>query len=165
MKGFPAIASLLCFSATAWGAEPHGYQVALKWTAPAHSADPVVGYNIYRGDSVAGQFAKLNDTPVTTTAWTDATVEFNSAYTYFVVSVDAKGHESAPCNFWSITIPSELSYTLRNFRRPNHPEFWLLLAMVLALAGLTAVGVYLAWTGSGRGAAARVAKRKSERIA
>lgn len=164
MKGYLSLASLLCLSATAWGAEPPGYKVVLTWTAPAASADPVVGYDIYRAGPPAGWYTKLNATPVTATTWTDDSVQFSTGYTYYVVSVDLKGRQSAPCRAWSIMIPSKLSYTLRKWRRPNHPEFWLLLVMSLAMAALIAIGVYIAWMGSGQAAATRAAKR-SERVA
>jgi hypothetical protein len=80
------------------------YAVDLTWQAPASSADPVAGYNIYRAVS-GGSFQLLNASVNTPTNYTDSTVINGIAYTYEVTSIDAEGNESTPSNTYSATIP------------------------------------------------------------
>jgi hypothetical protein len=76
-------------------AERVGGQVNLSWSAPAAPADPdagdsVVGYAIYRdGQRLADSYATT-----TTTTYTDTAVS-DGAHTYWLVSVDGHGAQSA----------------------------------------------------------------------
>lgn len=79
------------------------YEVDLKWSAPADSTVPVVGYDIYRAVSGSSTYQLLNAS--VTTAYKDTTVQNGTAYTYYVVSVDASGNQSVPSNTYSVTIP------------------------------------------------------------
>jgi hypothetical protein len=123
----------------------------LTWSAPAPSADPVVGYNVYRAQADSGIFTKVNDKLVTSTTWTDDTVHPGTLYTWYVVSVDAQGHQSSPSRAWSAKIPNQLSH--RSSRRTA--ELALLVVMFLAVGGLIAVVLYMAWTQRTRPSAAR----------
>jgi hypothetical protein len=84
--------------------ETSSYEVELTWEAPASSADPVAGYDIYRAVS-GGSYQLLNASVNTPTTYTDGTVGAGIAYTYQVTSVDAEGNQSAPSNIYSVTIP------------------------------------------------------------
>ena len=143
MKGLLVIASLLSLAAAAWASETPGEKVELTWSAPASSSDPVAGYDIYRAERGSGAWMKLNDAPVTTTAYTDDNVELGMAYTYYVVSVDARGNQSAPSEPWSVTIPGQPA-----------DEQWrwtvmgaLLVVVIVSMAGLIAVWFYIARLG------------------
>jgi len=81
------------------------YEVDLSWNAPADSSDPVAGYDIYRAVSGIGDYQLLNSNVNVDTTYTDTTVQSGTAYTYYVVSVDASGNQSAPSNSFSATIP------------------------------------------------------------
>ncbi len=74
--------------------------VALTWTAPTASTDPVVGYQVFRNS------AQLTTAAITGTAYTDKTVAPSTTYTYYVVSIDAAGAQSAPSNTVSIVVPT-----------------------------------------------------------
>lgn len=81
------------------------YEVDLNWNAPADSADPVAGYKVYRAASGSSDYQLLNSNVDDGTTYTDTGVESGMAYTYYVVSVDASGNQSAPSNLFSTTIP------------------------------------------------------------
>ena len=81
------------------------YEVNLTWEPPTDSTDPLAGYNIYRAISGSSTYQLLNSSPNLTTAYTDATVQNGMFYTYFVESIDAEGHQSAPSNTYTVTIP------------------------------------------------------------
>jgi hypothetical protein len=81
------------------------YQVALTWDAPVGSTVPVTGYDIYRAVSGSSSYQRLNPSVVTSTTYTDATVADGTSYSYYVVSVDAAGSQSAPSNYFSVVIP------------------------------------------------------------
>lgn len=80
------------------------YAVGLSWQAPADSADPVAGYNIYREVS-GGSWQRLNGSVNAGTSYSDSTVQGGTTYSYQVTSVDAQGNESAPSNTYNATIP------------------------------------------------------------
>ena len=81
------------------------YQVALSWSAPSNSTDPVSGYDVYRAISGSSSYQLLNPTPNTSTSYIDTTVQATTSYTYYVVSVDSSGTQSKPSNTASATIP------------------------------------------------------------
>jgi hypothetical protein len=83
--------------------EPH--EVALAWTAPASSSDPVSGYHIYRAPVGSSSFQLLSATLDTQTAYTDSTGQSGGAYQYYVTSVDSSGKESVPSNTANATLP------------------------------------------------------------
>jgi hypothetical protein len=87
------------------GAQTHS--VGLTWLAPVSSADPVVGYNVYRSPSGAGAFQLLNAGVDLTTGYIDSSVQNGLAYDYVVTSVDSAGAESVPSNLFTATIPQQ----------------------------------------------------------
>jgi Domain of unknown function (DUF4082)/Abnormal spindle-like microcephaly-assoc'd, ASPM-SPD-2-Hydin len=79
-------------------------QVDLSWTAPASSADPVAGYNVYRALG-SGAFQLVNSAIDTNTTYVDNTVTSGSTYNYIVKSVDQSGVESVGSNEISVAVP------------------------------------------------------------
>lgn len=78
------------------------HQVVLSWQESSPS-DPAVSYNIYRGPSVSGPFAKLANAPSTT--YTDTTVVSGQSYSYEVTAVDSNGVESGDSNIITVEVP------------------------------------------------------------
>ncbi len=73
------------------------HSIDLAWSAPSTSPVTIAGYNIYRGNTLAGPFGVLNgSSPLATTSFEDATVEGGTTYYYEVKSVDTQGVESPP---------------------------------------------------------------------
>ncbi|HEY6903540.1 MAG TPA: immunoglobulin domain-containing protein, partial [Candidatus Acidoferrales bacterium] len=62
--------------------------VDLRWTA---STSSVLGYNVYSSRVSGGPYAKLNSTPVTTTSYTDTTVQSGQTYFYVTTAVASSG--------------------------------------------------------------------------
>lgn len=106
MKKALAVLALLVGSLAAIPQTSGHYEVALTWDAPSSSADPVVGYDVYRATG-AGAYSLLNSSPVSATNYTDATVQPGTTYTYEVTSVDAAGVESVPSNTYTAAIPGQ----------------------------------------------------------
>jgi len=92
--------SPLSISLSGSGAQPHF--VSLAWS---ESSSGVVGYYVYSSTQASGPPAKLNSTPVSTTAYTDNTVQSGQTYYYWVTAVDSSGIESAYSSDTSATIP------------------------------------------------------------
>jgi hypothetical protein len=131
-------AGLLLVAAASVVPQSSGYQVVLTWSAPAASADPVAGYDIYRVHLGFGYYEKINAEPVKTTAYTDDTVEFGAKYVYYVKSVDAQGRQSSPSNPWSAAIPSHIAFVLQ-----KTPIGWMLLLLILATAAVMALYLFM----------------------
>lgn len=73
------------------------HSIDLLWNAPSSSPVTVAGYNVYRGNTSAGPFGRLNgSSPLATTSFIDANVEGGTTYYYEVKSVDTNGLESPP---------------------------------------------------------------------
>jgi hypothetical protein len=83
--------------------EPH--EVDLSWSAPASSADPLAGYDVYRSSDGGNTYQLLNSSADTATTYADTTVAAGLTYDYIVESVDASGFTSLPSNMISVTIP------------------------------------------------------------
>jgi fibronectin type 3 domain-containing protein len=79
-------------------------KVNLSWIAPASSADPVAGYNIYRALG-SGAFQLVNSSMDTKTSYVDSAVIAGDTYNYVVRSVDESGVESAASNEISVAVP------------------------------------------------------------
>jgi Abnormal spindle-like microcephaly-assoc'd, ASPM-SPD-2-Hydin len=79
------------------------HSVDLSWS-PSTSA--VVGYNIYRGGTSGGSYAKINSALNTTTAYTDTTVQAGLTYYYVTTAVDASGVESVYSNQAQAVVPT-----------------------------------------------------------
>jgi hypothetical protein len=82
------------------------YEVDLTWGLPAASADPPVGYRIYRAVNKSSEYTLLNATVDALTAYADTTVQNGNTYSYYVESVDAAGDQSAPSGVFTVNIPN-----------------------------------------------------------
>jgi hypothetical protein len=78
------------------------HSVSLNWVA---SSSAIVGYYVYSGTQAGGPFARLNSTPLATTAFTDDTVQSGQTYYYYVTAVDSSGMESTNSNQVYAPIP------------------------------------------------------------
>lgn len=78
------------------------YYVALTWTAS--SSTDVASYNVYRGTAL-GAYTRINTSPVTTTQYSDPTVDANVTYYYVVTAVDSNGAESTDSSPATASIP------------------------------------------------------------
>lgn len=90
----------ITFSGT--GVQPVSHSAALNWTA---SASTVSGYNVYRSTVSGGPYTKVNSTLVTTTSYTDSTVQSGLTYFFVVTAVNSSNVESIYSNEVSGTIP------------------------------------------------------------
>jgi hypothetical protein len=81
------------------------YEIDLTWDAPVGSADPPVGYNVFRAVNGSSVYTLLNSTVDASTSYADTTVQNGNTYSYYVESVDAEGNASAPSNNFTATIP------------------------------------------------------------
>jgi fibronectin type 3 domain-containing protein len=97
---FIGIVGTVLFQVGADGKPP---SISLKWNPPAPKrGSTITGYNVYRTqpDRTFQSIAS-----VTEPAYVDRAVRSGETYDYFVVSVDADGHESRPSNYVSVTVP------------------------------------------------------------
>ena len=78
------------------------HTVTLKWRA---SSSQVAGYNVYRSVTPAGNYVRINSSPVQGTTFADKTVESGLTYYYVTRAVDALGHESVNSNEAQAAIP------------------------------------------------------------
>ncbi|MGH9351473.1 MAG: beta strand repeat-containing protein [Terriglobia bacterium] len=88
-------------SLSATGLNKHS--VALTWTAS--TSPSITGYNVYCGTVSGGPYAKLNPSLVTSTAYTDTTVQAGLTYYYVTTAVDSQGVESADSNQATAVVP------------------------------------------------------------
>jgi hypothetical protein len=79
------------------------HSATLSWNP---SATEGVGYRVYRSTQSGQSYALLNSEPVSTTSFTDSTVEKGETYFYVVTAVDADFNESGYSNEVFATIPS-----------------------------------------------------------
>ena len=102
-------------------ATANGVAVDLSWSAVSGSA----GYNVYRSPLSGGGYTKVNDAPVTTTDYHDASSDLRSGTTYYYVvkALDSAGNEgdasdeasvvpSYPISAVSLDRPLTLDYTI-----------------------------------------------------
>ena len=82
------------------------YEVNLAWDAPASSADPVAGYDVFRSSDGGSTYQVLNSAPISQTSYVDTTVQEGQTYIYEVESVDASGVTSAPSNLATVAVPN-----------------------------------------------------------
>ena len=66
-------------------------EVNLSWDTTDSNSDY---YNVYRADTKQGNYAQINSSNVTTTSYTDDTIQSGETYFYKVSSVDGSGNES-----------------------------------------------------------------------
>jgi fibronectin type 3 domain-containing protein len=77
--------------------------VSLAWNPGTPS---VFGYYVYRTTNQDGSYSRLNPIPITTTQYTDVTVQPGQTYLYWVTSVDSDTIESLFSNSVLATIPT-----------------------------------------------------------
>jgi len=104
--------------------------VTLTWSP---SADPVLGYLVYRAASDAGPFVRLTDTPITGTSYTDSAMFPSATRTYMVRAVLLQTNPSG-----SYLNPSEGIFVQTNVAfAPPLP--------ILVSANLVPDGIQLSW--------------------
>ena len=79
------------------------HAVDLSWTAS--TSTDVVDYNVYRGTTSGGPYAKINTSLVSGTTYVDATVMGCMTYYYVTTAVDSMGGESAYSAEVTATVP------------------------------------------------------------
>ncbi len=85
------------------GATAASHEVTLSWKA---SSSAVSGYNIYRGSTSGGPYAKVNSALNGDTNYTDGSVQGGQTYYYVTTAVSTKGMESNHSNQVVATIPN-----------------------------------------------------------
>ena len=90
-------------SFTGTGVQPVSHAVTLNWGA---STSSVAGYNVYRSTVSGGPYTKQNSSLISTTSYTDSSVQGGQTYFYVVTSVDSTSMESTFSNEVSATIPT-----------------------------------------------------------
>jgi len=88
------MAAVLLWADTAGGVVLHSTQVRLTWKE-AGCAD-LGGYNVFRSSRVDGPFLKLNGSLLSSTTFTDTSVQDLQTYYYTVTGRDLLGNESEP---------------------------------------------------------------------
>lgn len=88
---------------TGVGVSVKAHSADLTWNA---SKDVVVGYNVYRGTTTGGPYAKINPVLNAPTSYTDATVAAGATYYYVVTAVDSNNVESMRSNEVKAIIPT-----------------------------------------------------------
>jgi len=76
--------------------------ISLSWSP---STSNVTGYNIYRGTSSSGPFARLNSALNTATSYVDNSVGVGATYFYATTAVNSSGAESSYSNLAEVNIP------------------------------------------------------------
>jgi len=84
------------------GVAPTSYSILLSWTA---STSSVTGYNVYSGTVSGGPYTKVTPTPVTSTDYTDSSVQAGNTYYFVVTSVNSENQESAYSAQASAVVP------------------------------------------------------------
>jgi hypothetical protein len=85
------------------GATAASHEVTLSWKA---SSSAVSGYNIYRGTTNGGPYAKVNSALNGDTNYTDGTVQGGQIYYYVTTAVSTKGMESNHSNQVTAKVPN-----------------------------------------------------------
>ena len=78
------------------------HTVSLNWDP---STSQVNGYNVYRGSTSGGPYAKLNSSPDPNTAFSDGTVASAHTYYYVTTAVNSSGQESSYSNQVQVSVP------------------------------------------------------------
>lgn len=116
LSGTPTKAASYSFTVSVTGCgggvAKHSYKVVIQAQAdhvvdlswgPSNSND-VKGYNIYRGPD-GKSWAKVNASPMASTAFSDLSVADSSTYYYAATAVDLSGDESKKSNIAKASIP------------------------------------------------------------
>jgi fibronectin type 3 domain-containing protein len=81
---------------------PVAHSATLVWSP---GASTVVGYNVYSSATSGGTYTKLTASPITTTTFTDSSVQAGMTYYYAVTSINSSNMESTYSNIVSGLIP------------------------------------------------------------
>lgn len=76
--------------------------ISLSWSP---STSQVSGYNIYRGTSTSGPFARLNSTLNKGTSYVDNSIGVGATYFYATTAVNSSGQESTYSNLAEVNVP------------------------------------------------------------
>jgi hypothetical protein len=95
--------TLVVETLTGSGTAASSHTVSLRWT-PSTSA--VVGYNVYRGSTPSGPYAKINPVLNASTNYVDGSVQGGTTYYYVSTAISASGAESKYSNQLQAAIPS-----------------------------------------------------------
>ena len=98
-------------------AVPGGDSISLEWDA--NTEDDLVGYYVYRGGTVDGQFSRLNQIPLTSPRYLDPGLTKDAHYCYKVSAVDEQGLESPPTEALCATVGQMRVWTPDVFGRPG----------------------------------------------
>ncbi len=85
------------------GTQTAGHAVVLSWHP---TGAKIVGYNVYRGVTAKGPFARINASPHPNATFTDASVLSGTTYFYRTTAVSKNGKESQPSNNVRVTVPN-----------------------------------------------------------
>jgi len=96
----PAVLNL---SGTGVQPQTQQHSVMLTWVAPSSSSG-IIGYYVFRATG-SGAYTQLTSSLITSTTYTDTTVQAGQSYSYAVTSVDASGDQSSYSNIAFATIP------------------------------------------------------------
>ena len=99
---FASNASNATESLTGNGVPVAQHTVSLNWNP---STSQVNGYNVYRGSTAGGPYAKLNSTVDPNTAYSDGTVASAHTYYYVTTAVNSSGQESTYSNQVQVSVP------------------------------------------------------------
>ena len=88
---------------TGTGAAAAQHSVDLAWSP---SSSPVAGYNVYRGTTTGGPYAKLNSSVNAGLSFTDTSVQAGQTYFYTTTAVASNGSESTHSNEVQAVIPT-----------------------------------------------------------
>jgi fibronectin type 3 domain-containing protein len=84
------------------GVAASAHSVSLSWQ---RDANPVIGYNVYRGTQSGGPYGRINNALESTTDYNDNSVVAGKTYFYAATAVNAQGHESGYSNKVKVVIP------------------------------------------------------------
>jgi IPT/TIG domain len=79
------------------------HTVSLAWTG---STSSIAGYNVYRGSTSGGPYARLNSALVSGTSFNDNNVQSGNTYFYVTTAVDNNNVESGDSNQAEAIVPS-----------------------------------------------------------
>ena len=96
--GSPTVEAL-----TGAGTPAPQHSVGLTWSA---SASSVTGYNVYRGSTTGGPYARVNPATDAATSYTDSSVQAGQTYFYVTAAVAGDGTESGYSNEVRASIPT-----------------------------------------------------------
>jgi Cep192 domain 4/Abnormal spindle-like microcephaly-assoc'd, ASPM-SPD-2-Hydin len=95
--------SPITISMTGVGVVAGSHSADLSWDP---SRDPVIGYNVYRGETKGGPYSKINPVLDSSTNYTDSSVVGGATYYFVVTAISSENQESSPSNEVKVKIPS-----------------------------------------------------------